>query len=136
MNNDLPPDLIRTLIFPYLPAADIRRARALGTRWNLAYLQDAAVNALPKVQPSRGGSKPVGFLFKTDRDQTNATRGSGILRSFMRLSEVFPGRQPKILATCKGLSCVYLRDPVEFLVTNLLDHICDLREPYHASARK
>lgn len=115
-------ELIRHEIYPRLPACDVMRLRTMSWAWNQAYMDATADGIEPAhhinaVQPSRGGSLPVRFVFQTDQFQQRATVQLAPRRNLPRLGASFnENRHPMILASCRGFLCIRLADPDELVI--------------------
>ncbi|XP_052145317.1 uncharacterized protein LOC127764470 [Oryza glaberrima] len=107
-------DIIRSLIYPRLPACLVHRARLIGREWNQAYLDGVGVGgSLCAAQPANGGTLSIDFLVHNDELQAQASDGLNNQRSLPRMDERFHGRDPRIVATCSGVHLLTLSDPVQ-----------------------
>lgn len=102
-----------------MPACDVLSARLVTKNWNSAYCDGLnPPQTLGQIQPACGGRIPVGFLLATDSLQKCATVGMETRQRSRGLKDEFPGRDPRIIASCCGFYCVYLSCPEDMLVWN------------------
>uniref|UniRef100_A0A0D3ELG2 Uncharacterized protein n=1 Tax=Oryza barthii TaxID=65489 RepID=A0A0D3ELG2_9ORYZ len=94
-------DIIRSLIYPRLPACLVHRARLIGREWNQAYLDGVGVGgSLCAAQPANGGTLSIDFLVHNDELQAQASDGLNNQRSLPRMDERFHGRDPSLRLNC------------------------------------
>ncbi|KAL6848040.1 hypothetical protein ACP4OV_022168 [Aristida adscensionis] len=118
--DDIPVDVIIEEIYSYLPARIVFQLSQISRHRRRAYLMASVSSTFGQLQETRGGRISQGLLLATDVLQQRVATKLGVVGRYRgrRLREVFPGRKAQIVASERGLRCVFLRHPEELLIWN------------------